>query len=63
MDKFEMEDAMIKNIVEKTGKTLKEWIKIIKEKNLEKNKDVVNFLKKEYSVGHFYAHLIVKKSK
>ncbi len=58
-----MEDAMIKNIVEKTGKTLKEWIKIIKEKNLEKNKDVVNFLKKEYSVGHFYAHLIVKKSK
>ena len=31
--------------------------------NFSKNKEIVNFLKDEYSVGHFYAHLIATKSK
>jgi len=63
MDKFEMEREMLKNMIEKTGKPLKEWMGIVQEKNFEKNKDIVNFLKQEHSVGHFYAHLIAKKSK
>jgi len=63
MDKFEMEKAMLKNMIEKTGKPLREWVDIVQEKNFEKNKNIVNFLKQEHSVGHFYAHLIAKKSK
>ena len=61
MDPLSMEKAMLKNMVKKTGKPIEEWISIINKKNV-KNKDIVKFLKKEYSVGHFYAHLIAKKS-
>ena len=61
MDPKSMEKAMLKNMVKKTGKPIEEWISIINKKNV-KNKDIVKFLKKEYSVGHFYAHLIAKKS-
>tara|TARA_B100001179_G_C18266502_1_gene264879 strand:- start:267 stop:452 length:186 start_codon:yes stop_codon:yes gene_type:complete len=61
MDPLSMEKAMLKNMVKKTGKPIEEWISIINKKNV-KNKDIVKFLKEEYSVGHFYAHLIAKKS-
>ena len=61
MDSLSMEKAMLKNMVKKTGKPIEEWISIINKKNV-KNKDIVKFLKEEYSVGHFYAHLIAKKS-
>ena len=63
MDPLSMENAMLKNMIEKTGKPLEEWISIVNEQNFVKNKDAFDFLKTEYSVGHFYAHLIVKKSK
>ena len=58
-----MEKAMLKNMVEKTGKSIKEWISVVSEQKFVENKDIVKFLKKEHSVGHFYAHLIAKKSK
>ena len=58
----EMEKAMIKNMLEKTGKPIDGWIKIVHAKSFNKNSEIVNFLKSEYSVGHFYAHLIAKKS-
>jgi len=35
----------------------------VNKQNFDENKDIVNFLKEEHSVGHFYAHLIAKKSK
>ena len=56
-----MEKAMLKNMFKKIGKPIEEWISIINKKNV-KNKDIVKFLKEEYSVGHFYAHLIANKS-
>ena len=60
MDPKSMEKAMLKNMIEKTGKPIEKWIRIINEQNFVKNKDIVKFLKEQYSVGHFYAHLIVK---
>ena len=63
MDPKSMEKEMLKNMVEKTGKTIEEWIDIVNEQNLAENKDIVRFLKEEHTVGHFYAHLISKKSK
>ena len=63
MDPLSMEKAMLKNMIKKTGKPLNEWIGIVKKQNFTEKKDIVNFLKKEHSVGHFYAHLISKKSK
>ena len=58
----EMEKAMMKNILEKTGKPIDSWIKLVRAKNLDKGSEIVIFLKTEYSIGHFYARLIAKKS-
>ena len=58
-----MEIAMLKNMFKKTEKTIEEWISIVNEQNFVENKDIVKFLKEDHSVGHFYAHLIAKKSK
>ena len=63
MDPQSMEKAMLKNMIEKTGKPLEGWVAIVNEQNFVENKDIVKFLKEEHSVGHFYAHLISKKSK
>ena len=63
MDSKSMEKAMLKNMIEKTGKPIEEWISIVNEQNFIENKDIVKFLIEEYSIGHFYAHLIAKKSK
>ena len=62
MDPKLMEKAMLKNMIEKTGKPIKEWISIVNELNFVEIKDIVKFLKEEYSIGHFYAHLIAKKN-
>ena len=63
MDVKAMERAMLRNMIIKIGNPLKKWIEIVKEQNFVENKEIVKFLKDEYSVGHFYAHLIAKKSK
>jgi hypothetical protein len=63
MDPKSMEKAMLKNMVEKTGKPIEQWISIINKQDFIENKDIVKFLKEEHSVGHFYAHLIAGKSK
>ena len=61
MDPKSMEEAMLKNMVEKTGKTIEEWIGIVNDQNFVENKDIVRFLKEEHAIGHFYAQLISKK--
>ena len=63
MNPKSMEKAMLKNMIEKTGKPIEKWISIVNKQNFDENKDIVNFLKEEHLVGHFYAHLIAKKSK
>ena len=60
MDSLSMEKAMLKNMIEKTGKPIEEWISMVDGQKFVENKDIVKFLKEEHSVGHFYAHLIVK---
>ena len=63
MDPLSMENAMIKNMIKKTGKSIEEWIKIVKEKDFLKHGKIVRFLKEQYSVTHGYANLIAWKSK
>jgi len=63
MDSLSMEKAMIKNMIEKTGKPIEEWIKIVKEKDFLKHGEIVKFLKEQYSLTHGYANLIAQKSK
>ena len=63
MDRLSMERAMLKNMINKTGKPIEEWIKIVKEKDFLKHGEIVKFLKEQYSLTHGYANLIVQKSK
>ena len=57
----EMAAAMLKNLSEKTGKTLQQWHAILKKSKLEKHGQLVNHLKKEHGVTHGFANMIVTK--
>ena len=63
MDQLSMEKAMLKKMIEKTGKPIEEWIKIVKEKDFFKHGEIVKFLKEQYLITHGYANLIAWKSK
>ena len=58
-----MESTMLKNMIEKTGKPIEGWIKIVKEKDFLKHGDIVKFLKEQYTLTHGYVNLIARKSK
>ena len=55
------EQAMLKNMAIKTGRSLEEWTKILKIHNLLKKTELIDLLKNKHSVGHFYAQLILKE--
>ncbi|HJM15814.1 MAG TPA: DUF4287 domain-containing protein [Flavobacteriales bacterium] len=54
---------MIKNMVEKTGRPIDEWIEIVNSKEFNKHSEIVIFLKSHYAITHGYANLIAHKSK
>ena len=56
----EMEDAIIKNLIEKTGRSLEEWFLVLEECSLSEKGDLKEHLKNVHSVGHFQAQTIVK---
>jgi len=55
--------TMIDNMPEKTGKSIDEWRKILKEKSFAKHSEGVKFLKSEHGVTHGFANTIVALSK
>ncbi|MDE3741987.1 DUF4287 domain-containing protein [Maribacter polysaccharolyticus] len=55
--------SMIDNMPEKTGKSLEEWVGILKGKSFSKHSEAVNYLKSEHNVTHGYANTIVTLSK
>jgi len=55
--------TMISNMPEKTGKSLDEWKRILKEKSFAKHSEGVKFLKTEHGVTHGFANTIVALSK
>ena len=63
MDPLSMEKAMIKNMVDKTGRSIDDWLMIVSKQRFNKHNAIVNFLKKDYSMTHGYANLIARKSK
>ncbi len=54
----EMAAAMMANLKEKTGKTMPQWMKIVKSSKLAKHGEIVKMIKTEYGVGHGFANLI-----
>lgn len=55
--------TMIDNMPEKTGKSLEEWLVILKTQSFAKHSEAVNYLKKEHAVTHGFANTIVHLSK
>ena len=58
----EMAEAMVRNLAEKTGKTLTQWLKIAGGSKLKKHGEIVKFLKSEHGLTHGYANMIAHKT-
>lgn len=58
-----MEDTMIKNLKEKYGKSLEEWIAVVKKAGIEKHGEIIKFLKSEHGFTHGFANLVALKSR
>lgn len=54
---------MIKNLEEKTGRTLDQWMKLARSAGLEKHGEMVSWLKAKHALGHGYANLVVLKAR
>jgi len=50
--------TMIDNLPKNTGKSLEEWMKILRGINFSKHGEIVKFLKEEHSVTHGYANML-----
>lgn len=61
MDKAAL--TMIENLKKNTGKTLEQWIDIVKSQNLEKHGEVIRYLKDTHGMTHGFANLIAHKAK
>lgn len=58
-----MEDTMINNLKEKYGKSLEEWIEVVKKASIEKHGEIIKFLKSEHGFTHGFANLVALKSR
>ena len=54
--------TMLANLPEKTGKPLRDWIKLIAMSGQRKHGQIVNWLKAEHGVTHGFANLIASKA-
>jgi hypothetical protein len=54
----EMKAAMIAGLREKTGKSLDDWLRILRSSKLAKHKEFMTLLKTEHGLTHGYANLI-----
>lgn len=53
----------LSNIEKSSGKSVAEWVKIVKNSALEKHGELVNMLKTDYQLGHGNANLLVHYAK
>ena len=50
--------TMIANLEKKTGKTLAQWVAIVKASGLTKHNEIIKFLKSEHDFTHGYANMV-----
>lgn len=54
---------MGKGLLEKTGKTLRQWIEVVKHSKIEKHNDIIKFLKSEHGFTYGYANFVALKAR
>ena len=52
MDPLSMEEAIISKMIERTGKSIEQWIEIVKDNDFSNHWEIVKFLKQEHSLTH-----------
>lgn len=50
--------TMIENLHKNTGKTLEQWINIVKKQNFVKHGEIIKFLKEQHEFTHGFANLV-----
>ena len=60
MTPAEMEKAMVRNLLEKTGRSMEEWFAVLRASPHSDKRAFKDHLKKDHGVGHFQAQTIVK---
>ncbi|MGH9380782.1 MAG: DUF4287 domain-containing protein [Thermoanaerobaculia bacterium] len=58
----DMLDSMIRNLEEKTGRSLAEWTAAVRQSGLDRHGLIVKWLKSEHGLGHGYANLVASKA-
>ncbi|MHA2021222.1 MAG: DUF5655 domain-containing protein [Candidatus Thorarchaeota archaeon] len=58
MNKDEMTAKMMEKVVQETGKTVDQWVKIVQSKKLVKHKQILNFLKDQHGLTYGYANTL-----
>lgn len=51
--------TMIRNIEQKTGRTIDDWVSLVRARGAEKHGELVKMLKSDHGFGHGYANLVV----
>ncbi len=51
-------ETMLANLYKNTGKTLDEWVAVIREKGFAKHGEIITYLKTEHNFGHGFANLV-----
>ena len=57
-----MAEAMIANMKDKTGKTLPQWLAVVKKTKLDKHGLIVKHLKTDHGMTHGFANLVAHKA-
>lgn len=58
----ELAATMVANLKEKTGRSLDDWLKVVKRTKLAKHGEILKHLKSEHGVTHGFANLIAGKA-
>jgi len=63
MDIDKATQTMIDNLYKNTGKTLEQWIDIVKKESFAKHGEIMKFLKETHGLSHGFANLVALKTK
>ena len=55
--------TMLENLHKNTGKTLEQWIEIVKKENFKKHGEIMRFLKEQHAFTHGFANMVALKSR
>jgi predicted transport protein len=57
------EKTMMDNLYKNTGKTLEQWIDIVKGQNFAKHGEIIKYLKDNHSFTHGFANMVAMKAR